>query len=262
MPDNGNIKKIVLVGAGNLATRLGLELAKHGCGIVQVYSRTEASAARLAGVLGTSYTTRFSDIREGQDLYIFALKDDVLPEAVSGTRYSGGLWVHTAGSVDMDIFQGYAGRYGVFYPLQSFSKTRAFDFSKVPVFVEANNKEDILLLEQLGRLISEKVIPMNSEKRRRLHLAAVFASNFTNHLYTLAFGILEKEGIDGALLLPLMEETTAKAHAMHPFDAQTGPALRNDTEILSKHLSLIDDKELRDIYKMLSKHIQKTHRHE
>ena len=255
-------RKIVLVGAGNLATRLGLELVAKGCEITQVYSRTTQSASALAALLNTGYTTNVTEIAEGQDLYIFSLKDDALPDVISSMSYTGGLWVHTAGGVDMDIFKGKAGRYGVFYPLQSFSKTRAFNFSEVPIFIEAANEADLACLESTGRLISGNVLPMSSEKRRYLHLAAVFSSNFVNHMYTIAFNLLERQGIDGSTLLPLMKETEAKAHTMHPFSGQTGPALRGDCKVMEKHLALLNDPEVQQLYKLISNHIQKTHHHE
>ena len=255
-------QKIVLVGAGNLATRLGLELVKKGCRIAQVFSRTAGSASSLAKQLNAPYTTNPAEITQRQDLYIFSLKDDALPEIISKTDYTGGLWVHTAGGVNADVFKGKAERYGVFYPLQSFSKARAFNFAKVPIFIEAANDADLAYLENLGRFISDKVLPMDSEKRRYLHLAAVFSSNFVNHLYTIAFKLLEEQNIDGSALLPLMEETEAKAHVMHPFEAQTGPALRGDRKVMEKHLSLLNDSELRELYEIVSNHIQKMHRNE
>ena len=255
-------QKIVLVGAGNLATRLGLELKAKGCNIVQVYSRTAESATILGEQLNVPHTTNTVEIMKRQDLYIFSIKDDALPEIISNIDYTGGLWVHTAGGVDSAVFRDKAERYGVFYPLQSFSKTRVFDFFKVPVCIEAANEADYSYLESIGKLISDRVIAMNSEQRRYLHLAAVFSSNFVNHLYVVAFKLLEEQGMDGSVLLPLMEETEAKVHTIHPFDAQTGPALRNDRNVMEKHLSLLNDNELRQLYEMLSNHIQKTHRHE
>lgn len=253
------LKKIVLVGAGNLATRLGIELQKRGCEIMQVYSRTGQSAQMLADILHVPYTTDLSGLKEHADLYIFSLKDNVLPEVISKVRYTGGVWVHTAGSVDIEVFNGYTPRYGVFYPLQSFSKSRAFDFSKVAIFTEANSETDASALIQLGSLLSSRVVPMSSEKRRYLHLSAVFACNFTNHLYTIAFKLLEEHGIDGTVLLPLTEETEAKIHEMHPYDAQTGPAVRFDTNVIAKHLELLNDPDLQSVYELISNHIHKTH---
>ena len=255
-------RKIVLIGAGNLATRLGIELVAKGCEITQVYSRTAESASALATILNTVYTTNPAEIAERQELYIFSLKDDALPSVISATAYTGGLWVHTAGGVDMNIFKGKAERFGVFYPLQSFSKTRVFNFSEVSAFIEAASEADLAYLEHIGRLISGNVLPMDSEKRRYLHLAAVFSSNFVNHMYTIAFNLLEQQGIDGAALLPLMKETEAKAHTMHPFDGQTGPALRGDRKVMEKHLALLNDAEARQLYELISNHIQKTHHHE
>ena len=252
-------QKIVVVGAGNLATILGIALKEKGCRIVQVYSRSKVSASVLAGRLGVSFTTNIDSLYKGADLYIFSLKDDVLPEVLPLIEYSGGLWIHTAGCVDMDIFKGFTPRYGVFYPLQTFSKSRSIDFSKIAIFIEANSSSDVAYLNALGSLLSNRVIFLSSAQRRFLHLAAVFACNFTNHFYTIAFKLLEDHGIDGSVLLPLIEETEAKIHEISPFSAQTGPALRSDLKVMAKHIELLEEEDLQVLYRIISEHIHKLH---
>lgn len=252
-------QKIVIVGAGNLATRLGIEFMKRGCRIVQVYSRSEGSARALAERLGVSFTTDLQKLYKGADLYIFSLSDDALPKVLSQIEYTGGLWVHTAGCVDMDVFKGFVPRFGVFYPLQTFSKSRSIDFSKVAIFIEANHRSDFVFLNELGSLLSDRVIFLPSKQRRFLHLAAVFACNFTNHFYTIAFKLLEDHGIDSSVLLPLTEETEAKIHELPPFSAQTGPALRLDSGVMAKHIELLEEEDLRLLYRMISEHIHKLH---
>jgi len=247
--------KVVLIGAGNVATHLSTALRKAGYRILQVYSRSIESAKTLAQNLNCSFTIDYSEIREDADFYIFALKDDALPDAIAGITPNDGLWIHTSGSVPIDVFKGYAKRYGVMYPLQTFSKERYQDFNNVPIFVEGVGEDEEFAVHQIASSISSCVSFLSSEKRKYLHLAAVFACNFTNHLYSLAWDILEKQDINPSVLLPLIDETAAKVHVMRPDTAQTGPAVRFDTNIIAKHLSMLDDKLSEDIYNLISESI-------
>jgi len=252
--------KIVFIGAGNLATQLSLSLKAKGFPIVQVYSRSYESAQILGEKLGTKFTTDLNQITPDASVYIFAVKDSALPEVLEALPHLSGLFVHTAGSLPVDIFAPYTSRYGVFYPLQTFSKDRAVSFDHIPVFIEANNPEDEQLLKQIGNQLSDTVIPLNSEKRKYLHLAAVFACNFTNHLYAQASDILEKQEIPREMLFPLIQETADKIKQMHPRDAQTGPAVRYDQDIMQKHLNLLkEDMQKEEIYKLLSQSIHQWH---
>lgn len=255
--------RIVLIGAGNVATRLGSALAQAGETIVQVYSRSEASAKLLGESLNTSFTTRLDEVVADADVYLFSLKDDVIESVASALRPNKGLWVHTSGSIPISIFEGKNDRYGVFYPLQTFSREREVNFREIPCFVESNSSADEQLLKDLAGRISDKVLPMTSERRKFLHLAAVFACNFTNHLYQVAEQLLEENEIPGDLLLPLIDETARKVHFMKPKEAQTGPAVRNDRSVIEKHLALLKDSpELQNIYEILSQNIYKTMNHE
>lgn len=249
--------KAVMIGAGNLATHLAWALQAAKVEIVQVYSRTEASAARLAERLHCDRTTEISQLRPDADYYIFSLKDNALEDVIGQMSPNGGIWIHTAGSMPMSVFAGKNPRYGVFYPLQTFSKERAVAFRPIPVFVEGSDpavEQDLLAL---GRLLSDQVRPLGSDKRRVLHLAAVFACNFTNHMYALAGDLLEKEAIPWQVLLPLIDETAAKVHALSPAEAQTGPAVRYDENVIRKHLSGLSDPDQRQLYQLLSQSIHK-----
>ncbi len=166
-----------------------------------------------------------------------------------------GLWLHTAGSVPMDIFRGYARRYGVLYPLQTFSKKRPVDFRNVPCFIEADSAQSEQRLRTLAEKISSDVRLLSSEKRRYLHLAAVFACNFTNHMYVLADRILSEQGIDPAVLLPLIDETATKIHTLSPADAQTGPAVRYDCNVIEQQSAMLTDPVVRELYELISKNI-------
>ena len=254
--------KIVFIGAGNLATRLSLAMQRVGMQIGQVYSHTEASARQLATRLGCPWTNDFSALQEDGDLYVFSLKDTVLSDVISKVKPNNGMWVHTAGSMPMSVFEGYAQRFGVLYPLQTFSKGRNVNFDVIPIFLEANTDKNADYLKNIASALSENVRFMSSEKRRSLHLAAVFACNFTNHIYTLSYKLLENESIPADVLLPLIDETVSKIHSMPPAAAQTGPAIRYDENVINKHLAMLDDPDMQAIYRLLSQSIHKEAQHE
>ena len=254
--------KIVFIGAGNLATRLSLAMQRVGMQIGQVYSHTEASARQLATRLGCPWTNDLSALQEDGDLYVFSLKDTVLSDVISKVKPNNGMWVHTAGSMPMSIFEGYAQRFGVLYPLQTFSKGRNVNFDVIPIFLEANTDKNADFLKNIASALSENVRFMSSEKRRSLHLAAVFACNFTNHIYTLSYKLLENESIPADVLLPLIDETVSKIHSMPPAVAQTGPAIRYDENVINKHLAMLDDPDMQAIYRLLSQSIHKEAQNE
>lgn len=252
-------KRIVLIGAGNVATHLGLALKRAGHEVMQVYSRTEASASALAERLGVPFTVSLDEVFADADLYIVSVKDavlqELLPSVVKGRE--GALFVHTAGSMPMDVWKGIAVRYGVLYPMQTFSKSREVDFHTVSFFVEAFRKEDLQVLVDLASSLSPKVYEATSEQRMSLHVAAVFACNFTNHMYALSAALLEKYGMPFDAMLPLIDETARKVHELSPREAQTGPAIRRDGNVMDKHLALLSDEaEWQEIYAKISKSIQ------
>ena len=232
--------KVIFLGSGNLATRLSLEMHRKGMTIGQVYSYTPENARQLAGRLGCLWTTDLEAIETDADLYVFSLKDTVLA----------------------NIFSGHTANYGVLYPMQTFSKMREVDFSVIPFFIEANTSESASKLQQLAEKLSGNVRFLSSDKRKNLHLAAVFACNFTNHIYALAVKLLEQQDIPADVLLPLIDETVAKIHTMPPRVAQTGPAIRYDENVINKHLAMLGDSDMRSIYRLISQSIHKEARHE
>ena len=248
--------EVVLIGAGNVATHLGLALKRAGFSIRQVYSRTEDSAQKLSSLLHAQPIVDIKDLNPDAENYFFSLTDSALPEILPKMPDSSGIFLHTSGSIPLEIFSPYHSRSGVFYPLQTFSKNKEIDFKKIPVFIEANNEQDLQFIEKLASKLSNTVVPLSSEKRKQLHLAAVFACNFVNHLYDKASQIVEKEGILREFLLPLIEETADKVKILHPSDAQTGPAVRFDKEIIEKHLDLLkENPQDQEIYRLLSNSI-------
>jgi Uncharacterized conserved protein len=251
---------VVFIGAGNLATSLAMEMKHCGINIKQVYSRTTESAKLLADVIGCEWSTDIKEINADADLYIFAVKDTALAELISNMKPNKGMWVHTAGSMPISVFEGFAKRYGVLYPLQTFSKSRSVNFSNVPFLIEAQRTEDLSLLEELAGQITNDVRHITSEQRKQVHISAVFACNFTNHLYHIAWELLEEKGISPDIILPLISETAAKVQEMNPAKAQTGPAIRYDENVINKHLDLLDDEGIRELYLKLSESIHKMNK--
>lgn len=251
------MKSFAMVGAGNVAWHMSQALVKAGFAPLCVYSRSAEKARELAGVLGTTAVSTFGSITNKADVYIIAVKDDSIPEVISAVAQLNkkSLYLHTAGSVSIDVFKGKTARYGVLYPLQSFTKGRSLDFSRIPLFIEGDSSEttdDIRLLAQ--KISVAKVTELNSEKRKLMHLAAVFASNFVNHCYACAADILNSSGVSFQTLLPLIEETCGKVHEMSPARAQTGPALRYDKKVMETHESMLDGT-LLDVYRVMSRSI-------
>jgi predicted short-subunit dehydrogenase-like oxidoreductase (DUF2520 family) len=251
---------VVFIGAGNLATNLAKALYRKGFRIVQIYSRTQESAQSLAQLVEADYTTELSAVVEDAQLYIVSLKDaafvQLLPGLVAGKEKS--LWVHTAGSIPMNIWAEQAERYGVFYPMQTFSKQREVDFREIPVFIESNSEADTQLLKDIASTLSEKVYEATSEQRKSLHLAAVFTCNFTNHMYVLAAELLKKYQLPFDVMLPLIDETARKVHELQPLAAQTGPAVRYDENVINEHLRMLaDEPEAQELYRRISESIHR-----
>ncbi len=253
------IKSVVLVGAGNVATHLGRALVDAGYLLKQVYSRTESSASTLGRVLGCSYTASVCEVVADADLYIVSVCDDALPDVLSWVSQLNplALFVHTAGSIDMNVWDGRVSRYGVLYPMQTFSKQREVDFSTVSFFIEALLPDDLLLLRTLGTRLGGKVYEATSGQRRYLHISAVFACNFVNRMYAIADQILTDHQLPFEALLPLIDETARKVHQLPPLQAQTGPAVRRDKAVMDSHLAMLaSTPELAELYRLISQSIQ------
>lgn len=252
---------ITIIGAGNVATHLGFALQKAGHEIVYVFSRTLHSAKGLAEKIGSKAVCDISALKEDTDVYLYSVSDSALPYLVEriAPQHDASLHVHTAGCVDIDVFKGFARRFGVIYPLQSFSKTRNIDVSVVPFFVEGSDENTISDIHKLTSSISNCIADASSEKRRKLHLSAVFACNFVNHCYSLSAKILKKENLSFDLLRPLIRETYEKIEQLHPLDAQTGPAVRCDMDVMNRHICMLDDEIDKQIYRLMSQSINKEH---
>ncbi len=255
------IERIIILGAGNVATHLGNALSGAGKEILQVYSRTRLSASQLARQLNCSYTTNIKEINPSADLYIFSLADKAMVPCLKDFPHKNVFLVHTSGSLDINILQYYNCSKGVFYPLQTFSRQVSLDFSNIPVCIEADTPENIQVLCNLASEISNDVRIIDSGKRETLHLAAVFACNFTNHMFAIAQEVLQKEQVSFDILHPLIHETLQKAYQNNPKDVQTGPAKRNDNYIIKKHLQKLDGlPDYQKIYTFISESIIQFHK--
>ncbi len=252
--------RIVCIGAGRLASSLVPALAASGHEMVQVYSRTLTSAQTLAERVGARATNQIEEVERDADVLIFSVTDAVLPSLIAAL-HSGReqvVFLHTAGSISMSVFGNHA-HHGVFYPMQTFTKGRQADFRKVSFFLEGNDQTTLETAHQLASSLSDHVYELSSEERRYLHLAAVFACNFANHSYTLASSILARQGLPFSVMLPLIEETTEKLHHLSPQEAQTGPAVRGDENVMRAQEQLLNDDPLTAaIYRLMSQSIQEA----
>lgn len=254
-----NSNSILLIGAGNLATSLGVALKDAGLNLVAVWSRTEESARALGERLGVFYSADMASLPQA-DVVIVAVADEALPQVLPSVAelFPHALVAHTAGSISMDALRKAGCKlYGVFYPMQTFSKLRIVDYSTVSVFVEGCSPEVLERLRSIASRLTAKVYDATSEQRRYLHLAAVFACNFPNALYAMSAELLRRNGLPFEAMLPLIDETALKVHSLHPKDAQTGPARRGDEAVMQSQRALLDD-ELLTIYDSLSDYIIKN----
>lgn len=250
------MKKIILIGAGNVATHLGLALKKEGYDIIEVWSRDMAHAQELATRLSCEAKDDISCLSSDADLYIFSVVDDALPQLLNAFPHHDKMLVHTAGSLPMSVLENKTKRFGVFYPLQTFSKHKSVDFLNIPIFIEASDPKTLCVLKEMANAISQDVNIATSEQRKYLHIAAVFACNFTNYFYAIGEKILEDNNLSFDYLRPLILETALKAQKYSPATVQTGPAIRKDEKIMDSHLSLLESQpELQKFYQEISRSI-------
>ncbi len=253
--------KITLIGAGKLGSHLAAKLVESGEELLQVFSRKAEKASALAKRTGASPCHRLKEISSGADLYLLCVADDAIGEVAEILRKTlpkGSFLAHTSGSQPSDLLGRGPERRGVFYPLQSFSPDKTPEWSEIPFCIYASQKEDEKLLFQLARKISPKTYLLNDQQRSELHLAAVLANNFTNHLLQLAYKRCQTNDIPFSLLHPLILETARKAvENPPPGKHQTGPAVRNDQKTIQKHLQqLKKNKPLQQLYTLLTESIR------
>ncbi|WP_298895350.1 Rossmann-like and DUF2520 domain-containing protein [uncultured Psychroserpens sp.] len=247
---------VVILGAGNVAHHLYKAfVSSETVSVKQRYNRHIKSLE--AYKTDVAITDDLNQLVEA-DIYIIAVSDDAIAELSEQLPFENRFVVHTSGSVsayDLDK----KNRRGVFYPLQTFSKSASIDFTQVPICLETLMKKDYMALKNLATAISTITKRVNSDQRAALHLAAVFVNNFTNQLYRVAHEITESQGAEFDLLKPLILETANKVQDHSPYKAQTGPAKRNDKKTIKRHLKLLDNEHHKDLYKLLTASIKNTH---
>jgi len=247
--------KVVILGGGNVSYHLTTHFLENSqVELVQIFNRTIDKILKFKDK--TSITTNLNELKEA-DIYIITVSDDAIATLSSELNLKNKLVVHTSGSVSLEQLKSNANK-GVFYLLQSFSKDTKVDFSNIPICIEAERNEDLLILEKLGRSLSENIYFIDSSQRQKLHVAAVFVNNFVNHLYYLGNDICEENNIPFEILQPLIAETAKKITNLLPFEAQTGPAKRMDTKTIKKHKAMLT-KSQEEIYTLLTNSIYKTY---
>ena len=249
--------EIVIIGTGNTATVLGKKLTAAGHKIVQVIGRDQTAASRLAEMLGAETSATLKEMQKEAALTILAVSDSAIAPVVNRLQFlAHTIVVHTAASISKDVLKEKAVNYGVFYPLQSLKK-EVEALPEVPIVIDANNKETQQQLSVLAHTITQRVYTANDDQRLKLHMAAVMVNNFTNHLFTLVENYCQKEGLDFKLLQPLIQETASRLNEISPSRTQTGPAVRNDSVTINKHLVLLENHpQLKNLYQLFTKSIQ------
>jgi predicted short-subunit dehydrogenase-like oxidoreductase (DUF2520 family) len=251
--------RITIIGSGNVATHLAAAFKNAGHRIMQVYSRDMQNAALLAYHVGAEPIDNLNQVNPETDIFIISVKDDAIISTAKTLSKHQKLIVHTSGATDLSSLSAFTSNAGVFYPLQTLSKNKEVDFFTVPLCVEGANETITFELEQLAQTISNHVYRINSEQRKILHLAAVFACNFPNYLYSIAQQLLAKHNMEFELLRPLILETAQKVQDHLPAEVQTGPAIRNDKNTMAIHLQMLNgEPEMKNLYELLSQAIIKN----
>lgn len=247
--------RITILGAGNVATQLALALKKSGNEIVQIYNRSNDAGSELAKTLGAGFSSDLDQLA-GADVYLVAVKDDAISEVASKFRSNDKIVAHTSGSKSKDLLQSSSPNFGIFYPLQTMTKSVKVDFKNVPLLIEGSNRQTTAMLEALAKTISKNVHRVDEQQRQWIHVAAVFANNFTNHLFGISEQLLLAQGLPFEILKPLIFNFIQSLETHSPSEIQTGPAVRGDLQTIEKHMQLLgDNTRLQKIYQILSESI-------
>lgn len=246
--------KTVIIGSGNVAYHMTKAFLASGVSVVQIFGRNQQALSEISQETGVPYST---NQLEDADFYLIAVSDSSIVDVSIEIQNKDCLVAHTSGSMPLSSLQGNY-RKAVLYPLQTFSKSKSINYSEIPFFIDAENKDDLLIIENLVKQISNKVSIADDDKRKYIHLTAVMACNFVNHLYTKAKEISDSQGIPFSYFLPLIKETAEKIESLDPKLAQTGPAVRGDERVLKLHEEIITDPQLLEIYKIMNRSIKIT----
>ena len=249
MPDPG-IHSIVLFGAGNFATNLALALKKKGYDILQVYNRTAGNGNKLAEKAGAVFINDLSEVNTKADLYIISVRDSAIEMIAGQLHLKDKIIVHTSGSMDISILQKASSNFGVLHSPQTFSKTKPISFNNLYIDIQANNKHCEGVLVEFAKTFCKNVIVVTAEQRIFIHVAAVFAGNFTNFMYTIAEDILSGRDLPFELMQPIIKKTSENSNYKKPFTRQTGPAVRDDFEVIAKHMDILGKNNYPDYQKL------------
>lgn len=242
--------KVVILGAGNVATHFFKAFKKaENVEVIQVYNRSEASLEVFKS--NTQTTSDLAQLKNA-DVFLVCVKDDAIEALISQLSNIDGIVAHSSGSVPLSAS---AKRNAVFYPLQTFSKQTEVNFKEIPICIETSAAKDLPVLKRLANSISEKVFEISSEQRKKLHLAAVFACNFSNYMYSIAEDLCNQNEVPFEVLSALIKETAQKATLYSPKSVQTGPAKRNDQATIKQHLAQLNNADYKEIYKLLTQSI-------
>lgn len=252
-------KKIAIIGSGNVASHLAEIFFEQKLNLTEIYSRSTEKAEKIAALFDINAIKNIEDIGKNADVIFLAVSDDAIEKVCKQLNCTNKIIAHCSGIANTELLKTCTENYACFYPLQTFTKNHKVDFSQIPILITASNTDTENTLKDLANLISLKVAVISDIQRQKLHLSAVIVNNFTNHLFTLSSNYLAKNNIDFDLLKPLIQETVNKISGKKPIENQTGPAKRNDTKTIEKHFSLIEDEDLLEIYKILTKSIYTTH---
>jgi len=256
-----SIRNIAIAGSGNVAWHLAKALCLQGYKITRIWSRKAEHASMVADLCDAEVCHSISDLRQGAELIIIAVPDKAIEEICKNIGVYEGIVVHTAGSVAIDILSSYFNNYGVFYPLQTFSKNKELLLDDVPFFIEGSSIGINEVLKQIALKLSSRVYDADSSQRLLLHVAAVFAGNYSNLMYSIGNEILQKSSIPPEVLHPLMIETTRKAVENDPVVMQTGPARRDDIPTIEKHINALSSlPEYAELYRLLASLISQKYK--
>jgi predicted short-subunit dehydrogenase-like oxidoreductase (DUF2520 family) len=253
------IKSIGIIGCGNLGTHLALHAQKLSLDLCFVYNRTPQKAILLANSLGTKALKDLSEITSCDVLFL-TVPDEQIQQVTQGLsnypdRLSQTMVVHCSGATNLESLNQFS-YYGVFYPLQTFTINKIPDWQKIPIFVEGNTEIVAQKLTELAHLFSDNVKKMNSKERLKLHCGAVFVSNFVHALAHIALNVSKQTDFQ-SIFFPLINEAVQKLQYYTPEACITGPAKRKDIQTINKHLDIIEEGNIREIYHLFTEYIQK-----
>lgn len=254
--DFENKINVTVIGCGNVGTHFCKSFLQDRVKIVQVINKTELWAKKVAQEVKADFSFEFNSIPENTDYLVICVKDKDIENVVEKIPVGNYTVIHTSGTVSIDVFKNKFKNFGVVYPLQTFTKEKRLSLKTIPFFLESNSKDNFLNLKRFALAYSDNIWEANSDKRKNIHLAAVFSCNFVNHLMVLSKEILKTEEMPLEILHPLIKETIEKALLFGPEKVQTGPAVRGDEQTIKLHLELLENKkEIQTLYKLLSQSI-------